>query len=130
MKYYTAFLTDNPDLHCTHKYFGTLSEEKRGAVETFLTEYFSHPRRALPVSFERTEWFGGYNAIRVLLPLDEASAVKALFPDLRARLDIFRKDDYGSYRPHISTPDYATIFAMFTGYALMSGSTIIKRWSL
>ncbi len=131
MKYYTAFIYGEPlgDLHVTHKYLGELTSGQARDIETIVSSYFAINGRQLPrANFNAIEWFGPGRNIRVLQPAVHNS--KIWLPSLREILGEFKKDDYGAYRPHVSTADLDEVDVPFNGYALMSGKTIIRLWSV
>jgi hypothetical protein len=137
-KYYTAFTlkfeSDPNKIHCTHKY---LDEQSESVIENIIevtTQFFAYNglERLPAATFEREEFFGPEDAkVRVLLHINQL-IVARLYPGLKQYLDTFREDTYGSYRPHVTTPDLEFIHSEFDSYVLVrSGDgAIVKRWKI
>jgi len=129
-KFYTAFLyAKNEGLHCTHKYLGELKPAQFFKVADVIDGWFYEnsdsaefePPRLL---FCIPRWLNGQ---RTLFPAD--GGAKDLFPDLRKKLDVFRKDDYKRYQPHI-TCERRMIDEPLVWYALMSNDHVWRKWPL
>lgn len=117
--YWSEFRFGTPGLakfHCTHKFFGQLSDAVAAQVWTTIDDYFrTHLVRPFYVPFKNAEMFGPWKDVRVLTC--DPGYVVDLLPDLRAQLDVFKEDDYKPYRPHITTK-YKAIASPFTQYKL------------
>lgn len=129
MKYYTAFIFADSEIHCTHKYLGTLGAEELSDVEAVISRYFSRPsNRVFPViTFDKRAMFGPDGTIPVLLPSDMDEAVLLLKPVLRARLNRFKTDTFGGYKPHVTTTA-DKVEQFIVAYALCSGKKVLRTW--
>lgn len=136
-KYYTAFhLEDDfgiPDCHVTHKYLGEQSDENLARIMPILNSYMIDHARELSEPrtwvFDQFEMFGPEHDI----PVVAAEPKNNMLLDLRDQLSEFRKDDFPSYRPHITLPDASNVKALVAKpvrFALISGDTIIKEWPI
>lgn len=131
IKYYTAFIfhEDNP-VHCTHKYLGQQSEDDLQGILDEIDEYFGSAQREMPfIQFNVRKWFGKGKNTPVLAPSSDEDWYPKLHMGLREKLDRYRPDDYGSYKPHVTT-GAKEVFEEFGYYALMSGTTVLKTWPL
>jgi len=116
-----------PDLHCTHKYFGDLEDEAVDKIKELLKQYFSKkPFKAFQVTFNQEKMFGPENDTRVLIPTKYNKENFML--DLKNKLDIYKDDKHGSYKPHVTT-DKPLIEMPFKGYALLFGDDIILDYT-
>lgn len=129
-KYYAAFIFDKTAsdhvLHCTHHYLGALNPEDLSRVEKVIDSYFIRDRKLPEASFDRVEFFGEKNDIRVLTP--SQSKPEDFFPDLKAKLEKFRPDEFPEYRPHVSTDQLPKVDRPFSHYALISKKGILRTW--
>lgn len=129
--YWTAFCLDEQDpnkLHCTHKFFGDISEKTARDVFNTLDEFFGLlPLDSPYLTFDRPALFGKDGDVEVLLADAESVEKIGRIGALRARLDSFRTDEYPEYLPHVTTP-LPKVEARVTGYALMRGKTLVKQW--
>lgn len=122
--YYDGFTPDQ--LHCTHKYLGVLDDTSIKEIKKILDQYFDNkPFEKFKVSFNKETFFGKDNDIRVLTPIEFNPEHFLL--DLRSRLDKFKKDDYDSYNPHVTT-DKSRVDLPFKGYALLLDDKMIKTF--
>lgn len=132
-KYYTAFVfgNDRPVLgfgHCTHKYFGELSDRQFTNVLKLCDQVFRFHQTFPQAKFSEVKHFGNSdNAVRVLTP--HTFALHDWFPVLRSKLDPFKKDDF-PYHPHVTTEHEDEIDRPFYGYALINSTTntIVECW--
>lgn len=134
MKYYTAFLYKDKspsELHCTHKYFGELTEANVTSVIAHIDVYLDTNTWVEPkVAFTIKDKFGAKYDTNVLKPAKTEQAEERLLPRLRSILDKFKRDQFKSYRPHV-TCDLESLSEPFDRYALVgSGGVIIKEWKL
>lgn len=135
MKYYTAFLYKDKspgELHCTHRYFGKLSDEEVADVTKIIDRYSTDLIWKVPIiAFSVPDMFGNRYKTRALRAESSSSAKLALFPELRSALTrIGMPDVYSLYQPHV-TCDLEKIEEPFDRYALIgSGGVIVKEWKL
>lgn len=140
--YWTAFFgrdisdvrsnTENPAIvHVTHKYLGEQSEETESKLVSIVTEYFTadFENKIVPrMEFSKIDYFGE-NYSRVLC-MTNHQFKKYLFMDLRKQLDVFRKDDFPDWRPHITTDlEFSKIF-VFDYFALMRDKEIVIKFEV
>ncbi len=132
MKYYTAFIyadtTPQNPIHCTHVYFGEIPDYVTARIVGILDTYFHTPTTFPQVDFAKPEFFGKNKDIRVLLP--EVEELNIIFEMLRSLLLCFIGEDvdrFDRYRPHVTT-EKDRVDAPFLGYALMSGSEVVRFW--
>lgn len=129
-KYYAAFIYDKTAsdyvLHCTHHYLGELDRDQLRQVEKMIDGYFLKERELPHVAFNQIDYFGPEKDIRVLRPLK--TSVADFLPDLKAKLEGFRKDDFPEYKPHVSTEQMSSIDKPFQHYALISKKGIARTW--
>lgn len=124
MKYYTCFTfgSIDPDaLHCTHKYLGELDKDDAAIVVDVVHEYFERGGRLVfPRAKFDTVWkFGPNKDTRVLIA--KQIYLPDWWMDLRFQLDVFRKDDFPEYRPHVTTNVITRLDEPFSGFALIAG---------
>lgn len=129
--YWTCFAYDGiepSDLHCTHKYLGEQPEINVQQILDLLDLHFEE-RSYTPFtpSFDREDFFGHDQEIRVLTKDDEKYPNSLFHPDLRLLLGVFRKDDFPEYKPHVTT-DEQIVDLPLTRYCLMQGDKIIKEY--
>ena len=126
MKYYTAFIYDDAaEVHCTHKYLGTQSDEDYKAICELISYFFEVEQTFPCIMFNQRAFFGPKRNIPVLKP--NAPCAGLLFPALREALDGYRPDDYGGYAPHLTTAA-TEIHQPFKYYAIMCGDKVLKKW--
>ena len=130
MKLYTAFIYDlEAKLHCTHKYLGQQADDDRLQIAETISAFFATPRTMPCILFNHREVFGPRShPVNVLTPEPGIDWPERMFPELRLALDDYRPDDYGSYKPHVTT-DALEIGFPFQYYALMTGGhTVLRKW--
>ena len=138
--YWTAFtFAGEPDpnkLHVTHKYFGKLSFLQSCALLAIIESFFdvTDGFRKFNASFSRADLFGPEKNIRVLRPVHwsdfEEGYKENSCHELRDLIEHFRVDDYPSYSPHVTTSfGESAIHGVISGYVLMCGESIVKKWS-
>lgn len=130
MKCYTAFIFEeiDPDLlHCTHKYLGDLSDNQIAGVRQIVDQYFryTHIPRLPQAVFSKEDFFGPNKEVRVLKP--RSWVPNRWLLDLRNMLGNFRKDDFDSYQPHVTTLENI-IDLPFSSYALIGDKQILGEW--
>jgi hypothetical protein len=130
--FYFDFEPDPNSIHITHKFLGKLSMFESCAAEAAISKHF---RRAggfkpFPVAFDKVEWFGPNEDIRVLRPHDQVSFFHyyfdAQYHTLRTAINGLRRDEY-LFNPHIST-ERPHVHGVLAGYALMHGQRIVRSW--
>lgn len=120
--------TSPQDLHCTHKYMGQQDDESVKKIIKTLDNYFSkNPFKSFKVNFCREEFFGENKNVRVLTPL--SFNPKNFLPDLKQKLDVFKPDNYGTYKPHVTTPTINSFSFPITEYVLLFGNTILRKYT-
>ena len=118
---------DPDELHCTHKYLGELNNKEILEVKNIITSYFEHNKfNPFKVCFNKINFFGEEKNVRVLTPTLYNKDMFLL--TLRKKLNFFRKDNFDSYRPHVTT-DKDVVDLPFKGYALLLGSRVILKFS-
>jgi 2'-5' RNA ligase len=125
-QYCTMFAFDDhhDDLHCTHKFLGTLTPNEVKAIEVILKHYFTkNPFKSFKVKFDEEKFFGENEDIRVVAT---STSTDKFLPDLRKTLDLFRDDDF-DYNPHITT-DQELINKPLTRYLFACGDDIIAEY--
>lgn len=129
MKAYTAFLFQgySPEiLHCTHKYLGEVSYQTLQEISAHIKLYRSTQNFQPPkVVFDKREMFGENADTPVLVP--SVYDLKDFFPNLRAFLGQYRKDDFPEYRPHVTTV-LDKVDMPFVSYALIVDGLIYDFW--
>lgn len=135
-KYYLGFtFSSNPvvGLHCTHAYFGTLSEPGLKNVTDIVDTFFKDfgPVWMPRVAFTTPMIFGGEGeeAVRVLTTRDlEAFQV---FDRLRqVFLDLKLISTKYPYRPHVTTKNLGLVNTPFYSYALVCDGRVLKSWPI
>jgi hypothetical protein len=129
--FWTTFLfqgTSPQDLHCTHKFLGKQNDASVKKIINILDNYFSkNTFNSFSTDFGVEEYFGPNNDIRVLTPNKKINE-KNLLIDLRDKLSKFREDTYTEYRPHVTTEFVKKVSIPITGYALLFGNTILRKY--
>ena len=124
---FTFESTAPQDLHCTHKFFGTLEDRDVRSIMNTIENYFKlNPFKKFYVVFDVEEFFGENNETRVLTP--KSYEEKNFLLDLRKDLDNFKADSYPTYRPHVTTPTLNKVAIPITGYSFLYGSTVLKKY--
>lgn len=136
-KFYTAFVLFMADLrlkkvfqlHCTHKWLGVIEPTDFQKVAGICDEYFKIPKTFPLAIFNKPDEFitSAGNKVRVLKSFIHTDR---FFLDLRAQLDVFKKDEYPIYQPHITIKGFSdtALNGSFYCYAIMSGEKILKYW--
>ena len=120
--YYDGFTPD--ELHCTHKFLGTLDAKALEEVIKVLEQYFdSKPFKTFNIVFSEECFFGKDKDVRVLTPKEDVSSLMLL--DLKSKLDSFREDEFKPYKPH-DTTDRASVDMPFKGYALTYDDAMVR----
>ncbi len=135
MKIYTAFLFEgqpDPDkLHCTHKYFGEVSDLGFTHIQSIIDEHFRNRIVRLPprIVFSKKELFGPYKDIPVLLC--SSHAPDDFLCQLRSKLVALKvgEEDKYEYRPHVTT-DRKIVEETIVSYALMVDGQVRRQWPL
>jgi hypothetical protein len=127
--YWTTFVFsghDPDDLHCTHKYFGEIDNDKKvERIIKVLDEHFEkNPFKKFTPSFNQEEFFGEKKDVRVLRP-------KKFDPDkfrigLKDKLDKIQEDKWPEYKPHVTSADLDEMKKPIVSYAFMYGNDAIK----
>lgn len=129
--FWTTFLfqgTSPQDLHCTHKFLGKQEDDSVKKIIKTLDNYFAkNPFKTFTCDFGVEEFFGENNDIRVLTPNKKIND-KNLLLDLRDKLEVFKEDSYPSYLPHVTTEFVKKVSLPITGYALLFGNTILRKY--
>lgn len=115
------------DLHCTHKFFGTLDDNNAREMMETIEDYFKNNEfKKFYIVFDQEEFFGDNNETRVLTPSDKS--LDNFHLNLRNNLEKFKKDNYPNYKPHVTTPTLDKVAIPITGYSLLFGSTVLKSY--
>lgn len=132
MTYYTAFGFNKfsiKEIHCTHKYLGKLSLDDEEKVIKIIENYLNKKKlKSFIEDFSQVEYFGSLKNIRVITPIYPKFDYYLL--DLREQLSIFKKDDFPTYQPHISTNTFNRINNYFDYFCIVKDNQIIKKWLL
>lgn len=131
-KFWTAFVfkgKDPNDIHVTHKFLGEQPNKCVDEIERICNRYFNTPRPTFRPRFDKEQFFGVKNDIRVLVPSKAVDSFY-LLSDLREELEVYRAEDFGDYLPHVSTPEYKVIEITLVAYVLMCGKNVYQRWDL
>lgn len=127
--YWTTYLfegIDPNDLHVTHKFLKSQSEEDKEDILSILNEYWNkNVFESFTPVFDTEDFFGENRDIRVLRCNDS----RFNRTDLRDKLDKFAEDQHGSYKPHVTT-DLPRLKKKIIGYAFMYGKHPIKIWGI
>jgi 2'-5' RNA ligase len=140
---WTCFAPDsfnNPDdLHLTHKYLGKQSSENVELIAFIILRFTTIYRKQItPFSlvFDKEDFFGSNNSIRVLRPTTTngyfhhpfaswSPQVLKVFDSLRSELGNFRPDDF-LFNPHVTTKTDSLLNLEFTKYCLIVDDEIIN----
>lgn len=131
-----SFVGHHPkDMHCTHKFLGSLQDETLSYVLITINHFIEDLRdnkqfdEDYLLRFSRREFFGEDEDIPVLVPDKGSTEIFDKLSLLRSELDKFRDDDFGEYSPHVTTDE--EYFSGRVGkYALMKGEKILAEWRL
>lgn len=122
---------DFEKLHVTHKYFAEQPAANIYHICKIMDAYFAaHPFKPVDLVFDKEEWFGKDKEVRVLTPSTSIKAPPKAHPlllDLREELDQFRKDDYSTYKPHVTT-DLEVIDRPLVNYIFVVGAKVLRKY--
>lgn len=141
-QYMTAFYFEDdhgiPYCHCTHKYLGELDDDTVQKVIGTVDQYF----KGIPDLKKDRDWvftdfvlFGPEQDT----PVMERMTKDDMFPDLKEQLEVYRKDTFPAYRPHVTLGEKVQDLNVDslrplkmkpTEYALVTGDTKLKVWKL
>lgn len=124
----TMFLfdgVDKPDiLHVTHKYFDKSYKDEDAILEVLKKWFKEKPFKEFTEKFDKEEWFGKDNDVRVLCP----ESNKKFLPDLKDKLDQLIPDKWPEYKPHTAvSSNVECIDFPVTDYVLVKNGKVI--WS-
>lgn len=140
-KYMTAFYFKDdqgiPHCHCTHKYLEKQSDEKIEDIIKIINDYFKEKKPEVDKYwyFDKLSLFGKEKDC----PVMERRVQDDMMVDLLKQLDAFRKNDFPTYKPHLTLGDKVkdlTIDKIHTykmepiEYALVTGDKKVKTWKL
>lgn len=112
-------------LHCTHKFFDEQSVATTVEIAEIIDRHLKGGFKPFKIFFDREEMFGPKKDVRVLTP--SYCNLGQFYPELRAELNRFRKDDW-PYSPHITSHDIHSINLPFHSYVLMRNDEVVKEW--
>ncbi len=117
---------NHPDvLHCTHKYFGKDFKDTDKVLEILKLWFKENPFKIIKESFDKEEFFGEKNDIRVLRP----ESNKKFLPELKDKLEELTPDKWPEYKPHVTvSANVDKIDIPIVDYALVKGGKVL--WSV
>ena len=124
--YWTCYLIegeDPNDLHVTHKFLKEQPAKNVAKILEICDDFWKGGFTPFTSVFDTPEMFGKEKDVHVLLSDDK----RFLNADLRDQLDAFCEDQFGAYKPHVTT-DEKYLSTPIVGYAFMYGKTPIKTW--
>jgi 2'-5' RNA ligase len=141
-QYMTAFYFEDdhgiPYCHCTHKYFGELDADTVPKVIEAVDQYFSGVpdlKKDRTWVFDTFVLFGPEKDT----PVMERMTKDDMFPDLKEQLEVFRTDNFPTYRPHVTLGEKVQDLSVDSlrplkmkpvSYALVTGDQKVKVWNL
>lgn len=126
-----------PHCHCTHKYLEKQSDENVDEIIKLIDKYFEekNPKVEDVWIFDKFSLFGKEKDC----PVMERRKTDDMFLDLKEKLNEYRKEDFPTYKPHLTLGDKLQDISLEkikkyemepVEYALVSGDKKIKVWKL
>lgn len=116
-------------MHCTHAYFGTLSQWD---VDTIVEKVDAFFKANAPISmprvvFDQVETFDDDTRVLVTRNLGAFQALNSLRLHFAELGMISTKY---SFRPHVSTSIFDSVAHPFYSYALMKSGHVLRQWEI